>query len=189
MASADNEAVELPGSGFLALLRDIEQRCQLNAPGLPQTEEAPKVWKGVLFRVAGRLTLAPLDQVREVLNRPANVTAIPGTKPWVIGVANNRGTLLPIYDLQGFLTGSPSLSHAQNRVLVVRQEELPFGLLVGNVIGIRNLEASARVEETPMLNDALGPFVVAGFELEGNLHPVFSLERLARDQRFNQAPA
>lgn len=188
MASVGNESVEAPGTQFLELLRDIEQSCRQNAPGLPQTHEAPRVWKGVLFRVAGRLMLAPLDQVREVLDPPADLTAIPGTKPWVVGVANNRGTLLPIYDLQGFLTGSASVAHAQNRVLAVRQDDLPFGLLVGDVIGIRNFEASARVEETPMLNDAFGPFIVAGFELGGDLLPVFSLERLALDVRFNQAP-
>ena len=173
----------------MALLRDIEQRCRRNAPGLPQTDAAPQVWKGVLFRVAGRLILSPLDHVREVLDPPTDITAIPGTKPWVVGVANNRGTLLPIYDLQGFLTGSPSVAHAQSRVLAVRQDELPFGLLVGDVIGIRNFEASARVDEAPMLDDAFCPYIVAGFELKGDLFPVFSLERLALDVRFNQASA
>lgn len=189
MGSSGNDSVTAPGKQFLELLRDMERRCQQNVAGLPQTHETPKVWKGVLFRAAGRLILAPLDQVREVLNPPDDITAIPGTKPWVVGVANNRGTLLPIYDLQGFLTGTPSIARAHNRVLAVYQDELPFGLLVGDVIGIRNFEAAARVEETPMLKDAFGPFIVAGFELGGDLFPVFSLERLALDVRFNQAPA
>ena len=189
MVSVGNESVEKPGIQDLALLRDIEQRCQRHAPGLPQTEEVAQVWKGVLFRVAGRLILAPLDQVGQVLNPPADITAIPGTKPWVVGVANNRGTLLPIYDLQGFLTGLPSVAQARNRVLAVRQDELPFGLLVGDVIGIRNFEASARMKKTPILNEAFGPFIVAGFESGGDLFPVFSLERLALDVRFNQTPA
>lgn len=189
MDSPERDPAVQPGERYLAALREIDQRCRQSSPGLPQVEEAPQVWKGVLFRVAGRLTLAPLDQVREVLDPPTDVTAIPGTMRWVVGVANNRGTLLPIYDLQGFLTGTPGVARARSRVLVVRQEELPFGLLVGDVIGIRNFEATARVEEAPMPDDALGPFVIAGFKLGEEMYPVFSLERLALDVRFNQAAA
>ena len=35
------------------------------------------------------------------------VTVVPGTKDWMLGLANIRGELLPIVDLQRYIGGAP----------------------------------------------------------------------------------
>ena len=44
------------------------------------------------------------DEVVEILPMP-QVTPVPGAQPWLLGVANIRGNLLPIVDLKQFLEG------------------------------------------------------------------------------------
>jgi len=144
-------------------LKALEARCLRNGVGLPLREPPPRVWTMVVFRVAGRTLLAPLEQVAEVLTVPTEITRVPGTKPWVMGVANNRGTLLPIYNIEECLLGSPARRTAQDRILVVRHEELAFGMLVGGPVGIHHCTAAMTAEPSLAGLGALGTLVNGGY--------------------------
>ena len=178
------------GEQLLDALRAYEERCREHATGLPQRESLPDIWAGVLFRVGELSLLAPLEEIGEMLEVPAEVTPVPATRAWVFGIANNRGTLLPIFDLRAFLFGSATRSGSRNRVLVVRRDEFPVGLLVSDVTGIRHFqEQSQAVPIRKELRDVLQPFVLGGFELESEPCPVFSLRRLTQDARFGVVAA
>ncbi len=84
------------------LLQATDELCRNNAFGLPKLEEQQASWSGVAFILRGVRYLAPLDEVAEIIDLPAS-SKVPGAKHWVVGIANVRGVLLPIMDLQGFL--------------------------------------------------------------------------------------
>jgi twitching motility protein PilI len=177
-----------PGSEeLLDLLRDLERRCVEVAACLPQPQESADEWAGVLFHVGELTLLAPIEEISEVLDVPREITPVPATKAWLCGVANNRGTLLPIFDLQAFLLGLATPRSAKNRIMVTRQEEFPFGLLVRELSGIRHFPPTARGELTQGLGEPLSALISGCFAAEGASYPVFSLRRLAQDTRFNLA--
>ena len=166
-------------------LRVLEARCRDNAAGLPQPDALPEIWAGVLFRIGDLAVLAPLEEIGEILEVPREVTPVPGTRDWVFGIANNRGTLLPMFDLRAFLFGAATNRSVRNRVLVVRRDEFPVGLLVGDVTGIRHFEEKSRVQQIPEIPDALEPFVSGSFKRGRRPYPVCSMRRLTLDGRFN----
>lgn len=84
------------------LLLDIDRRCRLLAADLPSQEARLQRWSGIGFRLGPHWYVAPMGEVAEVLHEP-RCTLMPGVKPWVKGVANLRGRLLPVMDLGGFL--------------------------------------------------------------------------------------
>ncbi len=174
---------------LLDALRYLERRCAEAAAALPQPEEAVDLWAGVLFRVGETALIAPLDEIAEVLEVPRDITPVPATKAWLCGVANNRGTLLPIFDLHAFLFGVTTSRNPRNRVMVARQDEFPFGLLVRDLSGIRHFHASARNAAGPAVHDLVRPLVTGFLAAEGESYPVFSLRRLGQDPRFNLAAA
>jgi twitching motility protein PilI len=174
---------------LLEALHGLEARCAEAAARLPQPQESSHQWTGVLFHVAEMHLLAPVDEVAEVLDVPREITPVPATKAWLCGIANNRGTLLPIFDLQAFLFGLPTPRNAKNRVLVARQEEFLFGLLVRDLSGIRHFQPSAQGELPPGLKNSLRSLVAGCFAAQGQSYPVFSLRRLAQDTGFNLAAA
>lgn len=133
--------------------------------------------------------LAPLEEIGEVLEVPRDVTPVPATKEWVFGIANNRGTLLPIFDLRVFLFGTQTSRNARNRILVVRRDEFPLGLLVGDVTGIRHFETQMQEARVPAQPTGLEPLVVGGFDLGKGYYPVVSLRQLTLDGRFSLAAA
>lgn len=155
-------------------LRGLDTRLAGETPTVP-------TWAGVLFCIGDSRFLAPLEQIAEVLEPPAEITPIPGTRPWVIGVANNRGTLLPIFDLPALVHKGGGALRPTDRILVVRQDGIPCGLLVTEAIGIRHLELGTRLTESPGALGVLKPFAESAFPLDGEPVAVLALDRLLTD--------
>ncbi|MTW22508.1 chemotaxis protein CheW [Allochromatium palmeri] len=185
------------------LIQKLDARCRARAAGLPDEERPPDSWTAVLFRVDRQLLLAPLDEIAEVLELPWEITRVPGTKPWLLGVANNRGTLLPIYDLASLITGgaprirkrfhegAPERRREQirgrERVLVVRQDDLPCGLVVSEAVGMRYIQNSDRIAESVEGWGPISRYVGTAYRLDGQPLPVIELRAMMTDPLLNAA--
>jgi twitching motility protein PilI len=121
--------------------------------------------------------LASMEEIVEIINQVPVLTRVPGAKPWVRGVVNFRGNLLPLMDLQQLMNGRPLLIGRQARILVVDQAGTLTGLLVSSLGGRKRFP---RADFTQLLQTpaAIATFVEGGFMAEGVEWPVFSLARL-----------
>lgn len=165
------------------LLLEIDRRCRLLAADLPLQETRLQTWSGIGFRMAEHWFVAPMGEVAEVLQEP-RLSCIPGVKPWVAGVANLRGRLLPVMDLYGFLGLGLSVVRKQRRVLVLDHEELFAGLLVDEVVGLQHFALHGLELSPPApLLPAAAPFVQGHFQRE-HCWGIFSPFALAQAPGF-----
>ena len=74
---------------------------------------------------------------------------MPGAQPWLLGVANVRGNLLPIVDLKQFLEGERTVLHESQRVLLVRQPGGDVAVLIDELYGQRSFNEQQQVEPMP----------------------------------------
>lgn len=170
----------------LALLRDLERRSRSHAHGLPQQEELKQEWGGIAFSLGQTRLLAPLGEVIEILTIPG-LSRIPGVKPWVLGIANVRGNLLPIMDLAGYLHGSNTVMHKRSRVLVMNYNGVFAGLLVDNVTGLRRFEQEDLTTEVPgTISGAYVPYLERAYRKDQEHWAVFSMHRLVKTPEFLQ---
>jgi twitching motility protein PilI len=183
------DAQPATGAELFDLIAAVEARFRALGARLPEQAAPVERWAGVLFRVGERQLLAPLDQVAEVLGVPGDITAVPGTKTWVLGVANHRGTLLPVFDLAALTQGVAPVRRDTDRILVVSQDGLPCGLVASAVVGIRHFDATRGLTELPGGLGVLRPFVLAAFPLAGESVPVIALDRLLADPLMSLASA
>lgn len=159
------------------LLLAIDQRCRARAAGLPVELEGEQPWSGISFRMGNGWYVAPMSEVAEVLPEP-RMTRIPGVKPWVLGVANLRGRLLPVMNLSGYFGAALSSHRRQRRVLVIDHEDVFTGLLVDEAPGLQHFPAADLAMVRPeSLDEALSPFVKGYFfhEREWAVFSPFSL--------------
>ncbi|WP_037024086.1 chemotaxis protein CheW [Pseudomonas saudiphocaensis] len=163
-------------------LLEIDARCRGLAAGLPSQQEAVKTWAGIGFRMGGRLFVAPMGEVGEILHEP-RYTQLPGVKNWVKGVANVRGRLLPIMDLCGYFGLELSPLRKQRRVLVVEHQDVFAGLTIDEVFGMQHFPVDAFSEQLPPVEASIQPFIHGVFQRE---QPwlVFSPHALASHQAF-----
>lgn len=181
-------ANSLPQIDPFSLLRDIAERSRKNAFGLPQQEAARNLWHGVAFVLSGVNLVMSMEQVREILKYPA-LSTVPRAKPWVKGIANIRGTLLPIMDLNGFISGERTALERRTRVLVVESAGVTCGLLVDEVLGMRHFLADSYHAVLPEVAPALGAYLSGSYGQAGNLWGVFGPERLMDSPEFIQVAA
>ncbi|MBK5398833.1 chemotaxis protein CheW [Pseudomonas sp. TH39(2020)] len=168
------------------LLLQIDQRCRLLAADLPSQPTRQDSWSGIGFRLGEHWYVAPMGEVSEVLHEP-RCTQLPGVRPWVKGVANLRGRLLPIIDLCGFFSGNEpghelSAVRKQRRVLVVEHNEVFTGLMVDEVFGLQHF-AQDSLEPVDTLSGPIAPFIKGRFQREQTWQ-VFSPFALVQSQGF-----
>lgn len=171
---------------LIELLQDIERRSRRRPDELLQQEGPHRAWEGILFSVLEMPVVASLEQVKEILNIPPAMTLVPGTRHWMLGIANVRGNLLPVTDLQAFLGGPRIPIEKRSRVLVIEQRGSQSGLLVGSVRGLRHFSTEQEVE-VPSLPDPIRPYVSQAFRLDDQVWPVFDMRRLADAPAFQVA--
>jgi len=169
----------------LLLLQELERRCRRNAHGLPRQEEAKREWVGIGFRLGNLRLAAPLGEVVEILTYPS-LSKVPGTKPWVRGIANVRGNLLPIMDLQGYLHGRPVTMTRRSRVLVMNQKGMFSGLVVDEVLGLRHFLEEEQTSQLPAHDEGIAEYLKHGFRRGEDHWAVFSMHRLADAPQFLQ---
>ena len=171
-----------------ALLREIELRSREEALGLPQQVEVRRTWSGIGFKINGTNLISNLEEVDEILEVPP-MTKVPGALPWVRGVANIRGTLLPILDLNGFIHGEVANAGRRSRIIVIQEGELSAGLVVDEVVGMRHFFDEEFTSALPDVSDEMKSFLAGAYRQSGNSWAVFSMRQLAESNRFIQVTA
>ncbi|MEO8669913.1 MAG: chemotaxis protein CheW [Tahibacter sp.] len=170
------------------VLADYERRSLAHVAGMPEEVEAQGLWRGIGFRVGNRHLVSSISEVNEILTFPP-LTIVPGTRPWLLGVANVRGNLVPIVDLRSFVEAERTTIADTSRVLVIRQHGGIVGLLVDEVIGQRNFSDEQRSEAEEEDDSRYGRFVPERYQLGDVLWGMFSMAALVRTPEFLQASA
>ena len=176
-----------PRMPAFAKLTEYQQLSLAHVPGLPEETDVPGHWRGVGFGLGGRRLVSGFDEVVEIMRMP-QITHVPGTQPWMLGVANVRGTLLPVVDLKQFLEGERTVMHEGQRVLVVRQSGGNVAVLIDQLYGQRSFNDSQKTR-TAEDESRYGYFIKQMYRVGDNDWGVFSMSMLTRTPEFRQAAA
>lgn len=169
-----------------AVLQDYEQRSLVHAPGRPEMIEAAGHWRGVGYRLGKRRFVSSFDEIVEIITLPG-VTPVPGASSWMLGVANVRGSLIPVVDLKQFLEGDRTVVHDGQRVLVVRQSGGNVAVLIDELYGQRTFNDTHRIDIETEYEGRYGNFVGQVYKLNDSQWGVFNMSLLTRTPEFRQA--
>ncbi len=168
------------------LLLDYEQKSLEHAVKLPQQQTHSSAWSGIGFRLGDHHYVLPVDRVVEVL-MPAEALPVPGIKPWVLGLANLRGTLMPIIDLKRYLSTVPTQVTGRSRLMVIEQPGGQVALLVDEVFGQRHFENEDRCEIDLPVDSGFERYSSTAFGQKGRIWNVFDVDQLVTDTDFQNA--
>ena len=186
-ATARDLMTELPArfDPFEALV-DFERRAAAHVAGAAEQVEAPGLWRGIAFRIGERRLMSGIHEVNEILMMPA-MTPVPGTKPWLLGVANIRGNLVAVVDLRSYLEGERTPIVDRSRLLLARQTGGAVGLLVDEVLGQRNVTDENIPLDEGEDDERYARYIPRRYELDGRIWNVFSMTTLVKTPGFIQA--
>lgn len=163
-------------SPFSAELIELRQRLyelerQLAASASRGTDSLPPGERVelLLCELGSRRIALVLRDVIEVVSVAATV-ALPEAPPWMVGMLDLRGEVLPVFDVEARLTRKSRPVMLSDQIVVCSDGVRRAGLLLGSVRDVRRVDAAAvrrEVTDVPhgpyllgMLADDAGPVLV-----------------------------
>ena len=105
----------------------------------------------VVFRLDKEEFGVPIDSVQEIVRVPEELTHVPKAPPFVEGVINLRGSILPVIDLRRRL-GMPAVERSDaQRVMVFLLAGMRTGFIVDSVAEVLKIHKNA-IEPAPQLS-------------------------------------
>lgn len=163
---------------------DVQSILRARAQALARTPDRSSIGEATLelleFGLAQERYALETRYVREVYPLK-HLTPLPSTPPFVIGIVNVRGRILPVFDLKKFF-GLPENGLTDlHRVILVSGHELEFGLLADVSAGVRTIPMSSLQPPLPTLT-GIGADYLKGVTAERLI--VLDMERILTDPRI-----
>jgi twitching motility protein PilI len=124
--------------------------------------------------------LLRLDDAGEMLPLP-EISHVPLTRPWYLGLANIRGVLASVVDFSGFAGGEATTRTPECRLLLIAERFQSFsGLVISRMLGLKNVQAMQPVQE-----GATRPWIAGAFrDEEGRLWHELDIGALVAHEDF-----
>jgi len=129
-----------------------------------------------------------MDQISEVVPS-AHFAVVPRSRSWLRGIANVRGRLLTVIDLQDFLGMGPVNADQYARLIVINNEQLSCCLLVRRLQGLRHFDLLGDSSDIGDIDQQIAGYITGALDREQKKWLVFDADRLAEDKRFLSAAA
>ena len=138
-----------PSSPDIPVDMDVGRTSVLTGHGEPA--QAPETTRHtlVVFELDGREFALPIEDIAEILHMVL-VTPVPEVPPWVAGVVNLRGRVIPVVDLRTRLGIEPRPPQLNTPLLIAEQGTRKLGLIADAVRDVISLEDDALERPTEM---------------------------------------
>ena len=159
----------------------MESEVEANEAFEIQAETVPQY---LTFVVADEVYGVPIEYIAEIIGAQ-RLTSVPDSRPFMRGVINLRGTVIPVMDVRTRLSMEPRNVDERTCIVVVQLDEVVVGLLVDTISEVIDVPPSS-IETAPKRKTvSAGDSVVTGLvQLDGEVKILIDLGRL-----LNDAPA
>lgn len=150
----------IPAAASIALsdsAQILRDRAQILAR-LPVQAAADTQLEVLEFRLAQERYAVETRYVREVYPLK-DLTPLPCTPAFVLGIVNVRGCILPVLDLKKFLDLPETGLNDLHCIILVRERDLEFGLLADVVVGVRAIPVENLQPSLPTLTGIRSDFL------------------------------
>ena len=133
-----------------------------------QTSSSDQKLELISFEIAGQEFCIDIRAVREIRGYTAS-TPLPHTPPYILGVINLRGAIMPVLDLRDRLGLGRTEASSRHVIVVVQHGERMAGLLVDAVQETFVVEESLMQPPPAVDTTAEDVFVDAILAMEGRM--------------------
>ncbi len=131
----------------------------------------------VVFTLAGECYGVDIGTVSGI-ERMHDITKVPNTEDFVVGVINLRGKVIPVVDLRKIFMVSVSEETKETRIVVVDMHGKPIGCLVDAVTEVLRIPADSVEPPSSVVSSSAGSDCLLGIaKLEDRMIILLDLEK------------
>lgn len=159
-----------------------------NKPNIDASANAAKNMQIVVFKLGQEEYGLSIEQIKEVVLTP-NITRMPQTPPFMKGVANIRGNVIAMLDLEekfGLVNNTEEKPAGNKYTLVIESDEYKMGILVREVPNTLNI-SSANMEGSIFTGDHIDQSYITGIvKLDKRLVIMIDIFKVISEQEASQ---
>ncbi len=131
----------------------------------------------VSFQIGNEEFGVDILKVQEI-NRMTDVTPIPNAPPYIDGVINLRGKVIPVIDLRSRLGMERKEHNKYTRIIVVEVNEITLGFVVDAVNEVLRIHKNITEPPPLLVSGANNEFITAVGKLEDRLLTLIDLNKI-----------
>jgi purine-binding chemotaxis protein CheW len=160
--------------------RILKERAAILAKPIETIIEGGKQLQGLCFLLSDEQYIIDTDFVVEVL--PLNeLTPLPCTPPFLLGIINVRGRILSVVNLKNFFNLPEKGITNLNRVIIVKNDDIELGLLVDEVLGNCEIFTEQLQPDLPTLNKGLTNYLIG---VQSDFSVVIDIAKFLADEKI-----
>ncbi|MDB5080953.1 MAG: chemotaxis protein CheW [Chloroflexi bacterium] len=119
------------------LIMELERRAQ----ALQEDQEQEPLVSLLTFYLSDEWFALPLEKIK-VVTRIMDVTPVPGTSPFILGVINHKSAIYPLIDIHQLLKVMPPEPTRSSRFVILQHDKYTLAVLVDNMGEVREVKSS-----------------------------------------------
>lgn len=159
----------------------------MSTPAVHTTEKASELLQLVSFVIEGEEFGIDILRVQEII-RPVPVTRVPNAPPFVEGVINLRGRIVPIIDARRRFGLPARAADDDSRIVVIELADRTVGFIMDAVREVIRIERGV-IEPAPDLAVGVDADYISGVaKLDDRLLILLDVERVLSDDEQSALP-
>ena len=115
--------------------------------------------------------------IKEILTLE-KINFVPGSPEYILGIANVRGDIESVMNINGFLGFQPQPESKENRVIIVSAQGIRTGILVGSVEDVLDVPESSIQSPLATLHENIKPFVIGEIIYKNHNVTLLNVDRI-----------
>ena len=146
-------------------------------------------FKMVTFSLADKDYSIDIMHVKEIA-KAGRFTFVPNTLPFVLGVYNLRGEIIPILDLRIFFNIEipPRDENKLENMLILQVEDQKFGVVVDKIDKVIGVQKSSIQPPHPLFGDINIKYIAGVVESNNRLYVLLDITRIFSSKEVAEAP-
>jgi purine-binding chemotaxis protein CheW len=131
----------------------------------------------VIFTVAGENYGVEIGSVESIVKMQA-ITSIPHSLPFVEGITNLRGVVLPVINLRSRFGMPPHEADKNTRIVIALNETYKVGMIVDSVSEVLRIQDHEIEPPPPMVTTVDSSYITGIAKVDGRLIILLNLSRI-----------
>ena len=144
---------------------------------IPQEKEGEEILQFIGIQLGKEIYGIPIEKTREAA-RFLQITSIPGTAPYIMGLMNLHGEILCIVDIKILLNIGNAIPTENSQVVVVKTIEGPVGIFCDEVIDIYSVLKKDIEAPLSTLSSETSIYIQGQVQVKDGLMGILDIERL-----------
>jgi len=142
--------------------------------------------KYIVFHLKDEEYIIPVSSIGSI-EKILPITRVPGVAPFIKGVMNLRGIVIPVIDIKERFFNQETELTEQARIIIIQLEEMSVGFIVEAANDVVDISME-HVETTPEVVGADTVDYVKGvIQMQGHLYIVLDLEKILDKENLHHA--